>query len=119
MGRDGGVRLHPLLHPPHVPPRRRPGLVGVLRRVVGIFLCCAGASRRGASRIGGAVGEQVGKASVEHAAEMEQLISQLPLFALASSLAALPKLSCARCRHLLLLCAVSGEEGDCRPRTLF
>ena len=56
MGRDGGVRLHPLLHPPHVPPRRRPGLVGLLRRVVGVFLCCAGASRRGASRVGGARG---------------------------------------------------------------
>ncbi|KAF2919417.1 hypothetical protein DAI22_08g132700 [Oryza sativa Japonica Group] len=30
-------------------------------------------------------------ASAEHAAEMERLISQLPLFTLASSLAALPK----------------------------
>ncbi|BAD45313.1 hypothetical protein [Oryza sativa Japonica Group] len=73
MGRDGGVRLHPLLHPPHVPPRRRPGLVGLLRRVVGVFLCCAGASRRGASHVGGAVREQVEKASAEHAAEMERL----------------------------------------------
>uniref|UniRef100_A0A0E0AP22 Uncharacterized protein n=1 Tax=Oryza glumipatula TaxID=40148 RepID=A0A0E0AP22_9ORYZ len=41
---------------------------------------------------------------------MERLISQLPLFTLASSLAALPKLSRARCRHPLLLRAVSGEE---------
>uniref|UniRef100_A0A0D9YAX8 Uncharacterized protein n=1 Tax=Oryza glumipatula TaxID=40148 RepID=A0A0D9YAX8_9ORYZ len=113
MGRDGGVRLHPLLHLPHVPPRRRPGLVGLLRRVVGVFLCCAGASRRGASRVGGAVGEQVEKASAEHAAEMERLISELSLF----TLVVLPKSSRARCRHPLLLRAVSGEEGDCRRRT--
>uniref|UniRef100_A0A0E0DQ51 Uncharacterized protein n=1 Tax=Oryza meridionalis TaxID=40149 RepID=A0A0E0DQ51_9ORYZ len=116
MGRHGGVRLHPLLHPPHVPPRHRPELVGLLRRVVGVFLCCTGASRRGASRVGGAVGEQEVKASAEHAAEMERLISQLPLFTLASSLAALLKSSRAHCRHPLLLRAISSEEGDCRLR---
>uniref|UniRef100_A0A0E0DAD4 Uncharacterized protein n=1 Tax=Oryza meridionalis TaxID=40149 RepID=A0A0E0DAD4_9ORYZ len=42
-------------------------------------------------------------ASAEHVAEMERLISQLPLFMLALSLAALPKSSRARCRHPLLL----------------
>uniref|UniRef100_A0A0D3H943 Uncharacterized protein n=1 Tax=Oryza barthii TaxID=65489 RepID=A0A0D3H943_9ORYZ len=109
----GGIRLHPPLHPPHVPPRRRPGLVGLLRRVVGVFLCCVGASRCGASRVGRAVGEQVGKASAEHAAEMERLISQLPL----CTLVVLPKSSRARCRHPLLLRAVFGEKGDCRRRT--
>uniref|UniRef100_A0A0D3H4I1 Uncharacterized protein n=1 Tax=Oryza barthii TaxID=65489 RepID=A0A0D3H4I1_9ORYZ len=56
-------------------------------------------------------------ASAEHAAEMERLISQLPLFTLASSLAVLPKSSRARSRHPLLLRAVSGKEGDCRRRT--
>uniref|UniRef100_A0A0E0QI57 Uncharacterized protein n=1 Tax=Oryza rufipogon TaxID=4529 RepID=A0A0E0QI57_ORYRU len=56
-------------------------------------------------------------ASAEHAAEMERLISQLPLFTLASSLAVLLKSSRARCRHPLLLRAISGEEGDCRRRT--
>uniref|UniRef100_A0A0E0FNJ8 Uncharacterized protein n=1 Tax=Oryza nivara TaxID=4536 RepID=A0A0E0FNJ8_ORYNI len=55
----------------------------------------------------------VEKASAEHSAEMKRLISELPLF----TLVVFPKSSRARCRHPLLLCAVSGEEGDCRRRT--
>uniref|UniRef100_A0A0E0QNY1 Uncharacterized protein n=1 Tax=Oryza rufipogon TaxID=4529 RepID=A0A0E0QNY1_ORYRU len=35
---------------------RRPGLVSLLCRVIGVFLCCASVSRRGVSRVGGARG---------------------------------------------------------------